>query len=222
MMSAQAIVDALEAGIPELMQEAKVPGLAVTLIQHDDIVWSQVYGVRDRDTKAPVTLGTLFEAASLTKPLFAYAALKLCEQGVLDLDIPLVEYLPDDHLSIPLPSSGPLPERLVLEKPQLGRITLRQVLSHTTGFPNWPSKEQPLKSYFTPGERFSYSGASYSVLQSIVEILTGQPAATYVQASILDPFGMTNSRLVWTGQEHVPVAVGHDENGNLVEKMAWP
>jgi len=90
-MSTQTLVDSLEEGIPRLMKEATVPGLAITLIREGSMVWSQAFGVRNRVTQEPVALDTLFEAASLSKPLFAYASLKLCEKGVLDLDTPLVE-----------------------------------------------------------------------------------------------------------------------------------
>ena len=221
-MSTQTLVDSFEESIPELMEEATVPGLAVTLIREGSIVWNQAFGVRNRVTQEPVTLDTLFEAASLSKPLFAYATLKLCEKGVLDLDTPLVEYMPDSWISIALPSSGSSPQRLVLDKPQLELVTVRHVLSHTTGFPNWPSKEQPLKLHLVPGERFSYSGMAYSVLQSIVEIIAGQPSAEYAQINILEPFGMKNSRVVWTGQEDLSVALGHNENGELMEKALWP
>jgi CubicO group peptidase (beta-lactamase class C family) len=220
-VSTQTLVDSFEKGIPKLMKEATVPGLAITLIREGNIAWSQAFGVRNRVTQEPVTLDTEFEAASLSKPLFAYASLKLCEKGALGLDTPLVEYMPDCCISIALPTAGSSPEQMVLDKSQLALITVRHVLSHTAGFPNWPSKEQPLKIHFVPGERFAYSGTSYSVLQSIVEIITGQPSVEYVQESILEPFGMNNSRFVWTGQENLPVALGHNENGEPTEKAQW-
>jgi len=220
--SLQALVGSVEEGIPKLLKEESVPGLAISLIWEGSIVWSQAFGVRNRVTQEPVTLDTLFEAASLSKPLFAYASLKLCEKGALDLDTPLVEYMPDDCISIALPTSGSSPQQLVLDKPQLELVTVRQVLSHTTGFPNWPSPEQPLKLHHIPGERFSYSGMGYSVLQSIVEIITGQPSAEYVQVNILEPFGMNDSRFVWSGQENLAVALGHNENGEPVQKALWP
>jgi CubicO group peptidase (beta-lactamase class C family) len=220
-MPTQTLVDSFEEGIPELMEEATVPGLTITLIQKGSIVWSQAFGVRDWATQEPVTRDTLFEAASLSKPLFAYASLKLCEKGVLDLDTPLVEYMPDDYLSIALPTAGPSREQLVLKKSQLELVTTRHVLSHTAGSPNWPSKEQPLKRHFVPGERFAYSGTGFAILQSIVEIITGLPAVEYIQENILEPFGMKNSRLVWTGQEDLPVALGHNEKGEPTEKALW-
>ena len=220
-MSTQRLVDSFEESIPKLMQEATVPGLAITLIREGRIAWSQAFGVQSSVIQEPVTLDTLFEAASLSKPLFAYASLKLCEKGALDLDIPLVEYMPDCCISIALPTAGSSQEHLVLDESQLELVTVRRLLSHTAGYPNWPSKEQPLKTHFVPGERFAYSGTGFSILQSIVEIITDQSSVGYTQENILEPFGMKNSRFVWTGQENLSVALGHNENGEPTKKALW-
>jgi CubicO group peptidase (beta-lactamase class C family) len=220
--SLQVAIDRLEGDIPRLMKAATVPGGSVTLIHSGDIVWSRAFGVRNRGTQEPVTADTLFEAASLSKPLFAYASLKLCERGLLDLDTPLVEYVPDRRISITLPTANSETERIELDVLQLERVTVRHVLSHTTGLPNWPPKEGPVKIHFVPGERFSYSGMAYSALQAVVEAVTGQTAEQYVQAEALDPLGMVNSRFVWTGQEDLPVALGHDKDGQPREKSLWP
>ena len=220
--SLQVVIDRLERSILRLMNAATVPGLSITLIRSGDIAWSRAFGVRNRGTDEPVTPDTLFEAASLSKPLFAYASLSLCARGVLDLDTPLVEYVPDRRISITLPTANSETERIKLDVPQLERVTARHVLSHTTGFPNWPPKEGPLKLHFVPGERFSYSGMAYSALQAVVEAITGQTAEQYVQADVLEPLGMVNSRFVWTGQEDLPVALGHDKDGQPREKSLWP
>jgi len=86
---------------------------------------------------------TVFEAASTSKPVFAYAVMKLCERGLMDLGAPLTLYTA---------------ERFVPNDPRLDLITARRVLSHTTGLPNWRSADDPLVISFTPGERWSYSG----------------------------------------------------------------
>ena len=220
-MSTQKLVDSFEEGIPRLMEEATVPGLAITLIQEGSIAWSQAFGVRNRVTQEPVTLDTLFEAASLSKPLFAYASLKLCDKGILDLDTPISEYMPDGCLSIALPTADSSRSHLVIDKSQVELVTMRHLLSHTAGYPNWPSKEQPLKRYFVPGDRFAYSGTGFAILQSIVEIITDQPSVEYTWENILEPFGMKDSRLVWTGQENLPVALGHNENDEPTKKALW-
>ena len=158
----------------------------------------------------------------LSKPLFACAALKLCARGLLDLDAPLVDYVPGGRLSIALPTDNSETQRMELHVPNLERVTARHVLCHTTGFPNWPPKEGPVKIHFVPGERFSYSGMAYSALQAVVEFVAGRTAEKVVQAEVLNPLGMVHSRFVWTGEEDLPIALGHDKDGEPRDKSLWP
>src|SRR6266699_426718 len=115
----------------------------------------RAFGVKDAASKVPVDDATMFEAASMSKPVFAYAVLKLCERGVLDLDTPLTHYTTS---------------RLLAGDPRLDLITARHVLSHTTGFANWRSQSHPLSIAFTPGTQWSYSGEGYSYLQSVISV----------------------------------------------------
>ena len=220
-ISLRALTDRLEEVVPMFMKATAVPGLSITIIQSDAIVWSQAFGVRNCGTQEPVTRDTVFEAASLSKPMFAYACLKLCEKGVLNLDTPLINYTPDRRICITLPTADSEPQHLELDVPQLETVTARHVLSHTTGLPNWPSGEKPLKIHFTPGKRFSYSGMAYSTLQAVVETITNLASEEFVEATILRPLEMENSRFFWTGRETMPVAVGHDRNGEPREKKVW-
>jgi CubicO group peptidase (beta-lactamase class C family) len=143
----------------------------------------------------------VFGVASVSKTVFAYAVMQLCELGVLDLDTPLTKYAP---------------ERFLVGDPRLDLITARHCLSHSSGFQNWRSEEDPLRIQFTPGEKWSYSGEGYSYLQSVVTHLTGTDIAAYMQANILDPFGMTSSGYLWTDAMEQRVAQGHDPEGNPV------
>jgi CubicO group peptidase (beta-lactamase class C family) len=205
--SARELAGTLARDIPALMKKHNVPGLSLALIRDADLYWSHALGVQSVVTQEPVTHDTVFEAASLSKPVYAYAALKLCESGALDLDASLANYLPDPYLP---------------DEPRLDRITMRHVLSHTTGLPNWRPKGKPLKMYLSPGERFSYSGEGFMYLQAVVARVTGQEPAEYVSSHLLKPLAMVNSRFVWNGQEGLPVAVGHDEKGQATGKNLWP
>ena len=151
------IVD-LEKQVPNLMEEAMVPGLSIAIVQDAKLRWGRGFGVKDSESKKPVDNETVFEAASMSKPVFAYAVMKSCEKGVMDLDTPLTKYTS---------------ERFLEGDPRLERITARHVLSHTSGFQNWRSEEKPLKIHFAPGEKFLYSGEGYSYLQSVVAHVTG-------------------------------------------------
>src|SRR4030095_1153264 len=128
-------------------------------IRDGKIIWNHAFGVKNASTREPVDDNTVFEAASLSKPVMAYAALKLVDAGKLDLDKPLAQYLEKPYLE---------------GDDRLNLITARRVLTHTTGFPNWRQQGQPLKIVFPPGERFSYSGEGFVYLQKVIERLTGQ------------------------------------------------
>ncbi|HWN93506.1 MAG TPA: serine hydrolase domain-containing protein, partial [Methylomirabilota bacterium] len=106
------------------MQESHVPGLSIAVIKDARIAWRGAFGVKDVESREPVDRDTMFEAASMSKPVFAYVVMKLCEKGVVNLDTPLTRYTP---------------ERFVPDDPRLDLITARHVLSHTSGLPNWRS-----------------------------------------------------------------------------------
>ncbi|MBV9960479.1 MAG: serine hydrolase [Acidobacteria bacterium] len=179
-----ALVARLERDIPQLMREGDVPGLSIALIRGGEVVWHKGFGVKNAETKEPVDDRTIFEAASLSKPVFAYAVMKLVESGRLDLDTPLNKYLPGTYD--------------VGDDARLEQITARRVLSHTTGFPNWrPRGETGLRIYFTPGERFSYSGEGFVYLAKVVEHITGEEFNAFMKRMVFEPLGMTSSSYVW-------------------------
>lgn len=206
----------LERRIPQMMAEFKVPGLSIAVIRDASVAWRSGFGVKSRASNAPVDDDTVFEGQSMSKPVFAYRVMKLCETGVLDLDAPLTRYTP---------------ERYVENDPRLDLVTARRVLSHTTGWPNWRSKDDPLRFNFTPGDRWSYSGEGYHYLQSVVTRLVGHVDHTrcgtfemdyrvcatdfgdYMTANLLKPFGMTRSGYVWTDAIGKNQAGAHDKDG---------
>src|SRR5262245_13429885 len=192
----------LEALIPRLMADANVPGLGMAIVNGGRLVWRRGFGVRDASSKTPVDNDTVFEAASMSKPPFAYVVLKLCEKGRLDLDSPLTKYTW---------------ERFLANEPRLDLITARQVLSHTSGFQNWRSDQEPLTIHFTPGERYMYSGEGYSYLQTVVAHITGQPIDVYMKANLFVPFDMTSSDFAMTAKVKRNAARPHDEKGTPLE-----
>jgi CubicO group peptidase (beta-lactamase class C family) len=177
----EATVQKLERDIPEIMKSAGVPGLAIAVIRGGKTIWLHGFGMKDVKTGQPVTGETVFEGASLSKPLFTYGVLKLVEQGKLGLDVPLTKYLP---------------KPFVAGDQRLAKITARIVLSHRTGFPNWPADDGSVSIYFTPGERFSYSGEGYIYLQRVVEKITGKPLNEYMTQNVFTPLGMSSSSYV--------------------------
>jgi CubicO group peptidase (beta-lactamase class C family) len=197
-----ATIQQLEKDIPELMKKHGVPGLSIALIRGGKTTWVHGFGIKEARTGQPVTDETVFEAASLSKPVFAYGVLKLVEQGKLGLDVPLTTYLP---------------KPFVAGDERLAKITARIVLSHRTGFPNWPADDGSVSIYFTPGERFSYSGEGYIYLQRVVEQITGKPLNDYMTEAVFTPLEMTSSSYVWRPDFDALTATGHDSDGKAVE-----
>jgi len=198
----------LERDIPAWLADAMVPGLSVALVGDGRVVWTHGFGAARADTKEPVTEHTVFEAASLSKPVFAYAVLKLVDQRLLDLDRPLTSYLP-----------GPYD---VVDDPRVDQITARHVLSHRSGFPNWrqgPRDKPPLPIHFTPGERFSYSGEGFVYLSKVIERVTGQPLEVFMKTTVFEPLGMTSSSYVWQERYGPLKAYNHDGLGQLAGRM---
>jgi len=191
----------LEDRITFLMEKHTVPGVSLCLIEDWEIAWSEGIGVRSSECERQVTPDTVFEAASISKPVFAYAALGLHERGILDLDVPLDGYLPGPYL---------------VDDPRLSLITMRQVLRHSTGFQNW-RREEPLEIHFEPGGRFSYSGEGYMYLQRVVEVVTGLPLEGFMEGALLGPFGMADSSYVWSDGYEGRMAYPHDEEGKAGE-----
>jgi CubicO group peptidase (beta-lactamase class C family) len=174
----------LEQIIPHLMAEGDIPGLSIALIRDGGVAWSRGFGVKNSETKDLVDDSTVFEAASLSKPVFAYAVLKLVDSGKLSLDTPLTKYLPGRYD--------------VGDDPRLDQITARRVLTHTSGFPNWrPRGDTSLKIHFTPGDRFSYSGEGFVYLARAIEHITGETLDALMKSTVFDPLGMNSSSYLW-------------------------
>ncbi|MEH6663216.1 MAG: serine hydrolase domain-containing protein [Brevundimonas sp.] len=145
----------LEAFIRQEMAATGVPGLSLAIIRDGEIVYHGAFGVREAGTGDPVTTDTLFEAASLSKPVFAYFVMLQAEQGLLDLDRPLHQYWPHPDLA------GEVWSR---------QLTARMVLAHSSGLPNWRSDTGgELRFLFQPGTAYGYSGEAYEYLKDALK-----------------------------------------------------
>lgn len=200
----QIAVETLERRLPDLMAQADIAGVSMALIRDDQTYWLHEFGVRNTKTNSPVTSDTIFEAASLSKPVFAYGVLKLVDQGKLTLDMPLSKYLPKAYIE---------------GDARLDQITARFVLSHRTGFRNWRGDGNPLAIYFRPGERFSYSGEGYVYLQKVVEQITGKPLSDYMAEAVFTPLGMASSSYLWRDDYDARTATGHDVDAQPQDKF---
>jgi CubicO group peptidase (beta-lactamase class C family) len=177
---------ALERTIPDLIKSADIPGISAALINNGKIVWVKTYGFSNKEHGIKAKNSTIFPAASLGKPVFAYAVLKLAGEGKLDLDSPVVHYLPLSYLE-EIYLKGSLVDQ------NLKQITPRMILSHSSGLPNWRNPDGAIKTLFSPGSRYSYSGEGYFLLQLMIEYMVKQSLQDWMAATVFKPLGMKNS-----------------------------
>ncbi len=190
----------LAAQLPTLTARSGIPGLQVAVVEAGRLAWSASFGVANADDETPVTAETVFQAASLSKPILAYIALRMADRGELDLDRPLHELLAYERFG---------------DHPHARALTARLVLSHQGGLPNWGG--DPLAFDFAPGTRFGYSGEGYVYLQRVIEAVTGSTLEEIAQREVFTPLGMVNSRFTWAeGSPPPTLASGHDEIGEVV------
>lgn len=185
---------ALAREIPRLMEAGDIPGLAIAVIADGRPVWTGAFGMLGDEAGTPVDDRTIFSAASLSKPLFAYLVMRLVERGEFDLDRPLAELIDYPR---------------VTHDPCARAITARLVLSHGTGLPNWGGERLELR--FDPGAGFDYSGEGFVFLQRAVEAVTGLSLEELARREAFGPLGMSRSSYVW-----------RDEfDGNAVHGKGW-
>src|SRR6185436_7800989 len=155
--------------IEALMASAKVTGMAITVFNNNEPVYKKTFGYKRADTKEPLRESTNIYGASLSKVVFAVLVMKLVEEGVIDLDKPLQEYLPK-----PIYEYQPVMKwhdnyKDLRTDTLYKKITARMCLDHTTGFANWRwyEPDQKLRVNFTPGSKYEYSGEGLVYLQVV-------------------------------------------------------
>ncbi|NHZ35946.1 beta-lactamase family protein [Massilia sp. CCM 8692] len=190
-----------------LAEQHHVCGVAVAVIRQRQL--ASIDSASGCTPAPKVDANSVFQAASLSKPVFAYAVLKLAAQGKLELDAPLMRYLPQGyrHQFDPLKAQ---PSELVTD-PRLAAITVRMVLNHTSGLPNWASG--PLRFEAAPGTAWHYSGEGYVLLQRAVEAVSGQRLDQFMRAQVFTPLGMTHSDYAWSERIAPNLMPGSKANG---------
>src|SRR5690606_33606031 len=143
--------DSINIFLKSRMDSLNIPGLSIAVINDSKVVYHNTFGFANVEKKLPVTDKTIFEAASISKSEFAFFVMQFVEEGKLDLDKPLYEYLPYQDIA---------------NDERYKKITARMVLSHRSGFPNWRENEddKKLKIKFDPGTDYEYSGEGYQYL----------------------------------------------------------
>jgi serine-type D-Ala-D-Ala carboxypeptidase/endopeptidase len=215
-------VDSLNAKIQYLMKVANVSGIAISVFNDNNPMFSKTYGLADVFRKVPLRQTSEMYAASFAKMVFAYVVMQMVEEKLIDLDKPIVEYL-----------TRPLPDYKIngwhggyedlRDDERYKKITARMCLTHTTGFPNWRwfEVDKKLTFKFDPGTRFSYSGEGLYLLQFVIEQITGKDYETISQERVFKPLGMTNTSQVWQTRFDTSICYGHNAKGEPYELMKW-
>lgn len=201
--------------VRRLMDTAHVTGLCVGIVRDGKVAYVQAYGYKNKPQGLLNDTATCFYAASFSKAVFAYLVMKLTDEGVIDLDKPLYEYLPK-----PLPEYDNYKDLAGDGRWKL--LTARICLDHTTGFPNFrffnPRGNNKLELFFAPGTRYAYSGEGLVLLQSVVETVTGRPLDSLAQEKVFGPLGMRRTSYIWQPSFENDYAVGHLENETTIPK----
>lgn len=192
--AAERTLATLDRQVPAWMEQARVPAVAIAVIRDGAVAGTRVYG--ERAPGVPADDRTVFNVASLTKPVFSMMALRLVADGQLELDEPLHSYWTDPD---------------VADDARRLRLTPRVLMSHQAGFQNWRGDDR-LAFSFAPGEKHQYSGEGFEYLRRALEKKASQSMPALMRQYVLAPAGMEAS-FGWNERVAGNVATGFDEAG---------
>lgn len=211
----------------EIMETDGIPGCCLALINNFEVEWVKAYGVKKIGTKEPITLNTLFQAASISKVLMTMMALHYVDQKLLALDKPISNYFSD----------WKIPDNKFTKDTQ---ITLHQILTHTSGLNSpeggfsreegslpsiiqvlngeAPAKNKPAKVEFKPGSKFQYSNMGFIILEKLLQDITGKEINDIAKEVLFDPIGIKDSYFVYPSEDlQKRMIYPHDADGKAYE-----
>ena len=208
----------LDERITRIMGNYEIPGVSIALIHGGEMVWSNAYGYADVAAGRKMTVDTVCRVESISKSVTAWGVMKLLENGQIQLDEPVHQYL----------TSWAIPKSRFSEED----ITIRQLLSHSSGMPlgtigleyspedSIPSLENSLsrqaKLVRDPGTAFEYSNVGFNLLELLIEEVTGVKFSDYMEEEVLEPLGMNSARFEWSEDIDPEVPMGYDLQGDPV------
>lgn len=214
----------MEDRIPRLLKMHKIPGAGIAVIRHGEIAWIRAFDNADARKTKKVSLNTVYRVESLSKPVTAWGVMKLAEDGYIELDRPVSQYL----------RTWNFPESAF----DAEKITVRQLLSHSSGLGLGTIGDEydpkgtipgllehlnieavPVSS---PGRSFLYSNPGYQVLELLIEELSGQNFSDFMKKEVLDPLKMETASFEWSEEYHHLLPDGHDTRGRMVPPYIYP
>lgn len=187
----------LDSFIQNQIDSLQVAGLSIAIIRDNKIAYNETFGFKNLTTKEKATNETIFEACSLSKPIFAYFVMLQVEKGVIDLDKRLYKYLPSKDIE---------------NDPFHKLITARMVLNHNSGLPNWRGNNEALKILFKPGTSFGYSGEGYQYLKDVLAHLlkvNDEGLNEIFLAEVTLPLKLESMNFTWREGMKTAKAFGH-------------
>ena len=218
LLASGAVVEpaAIDATVERFMLSEQVPGLGIAIIRDGRVTFVKSYGLRNVKQKLPLKTDTVMYGASLTKATFAYFVMQLVDEGRLDLDKPIDAYLPKS-----LPEYRRYAD--LAGDARWQKLTMRMLLSHTTGFANfrWLDEGRKLRFHRAPGERYGYSGEGLMLAQFVLETGLKVDVGAEMQRRIFDRFGMKRSAMTWRDDFAANFAEGYTQELKLVPHRRW-
>ena len=226
------MVDEIETLVEDMMADNYLPGVAIGIVKDGEVVYAEGFGEANIQEGKPVTPASLFNMASVSKIFTATAIMQLVEQGLIDLDAPVTDYLPYFRL----------------DDPRYTEITVRHLLSHTSGLPFFDIETEipwKAKNYENPdneegalerhvramdhvkliadpgGDEMLYSTIAFDILGDIVAKVSGQSYETYMQENILEPLGMDHSSFLLEDVDPALLATGYRHEEGSPEATPW-
>lgn len=189
---------AFEKKIPEWLKETNVPAAGIGIIENGKLTYTKVFGELRKGGPTPAPLNSIFQVASLTKPVVEILTLQLVSSGKWNLDEPLANYWVDPD---------------VQSDPRHKKLTTRHVLTHQSGFPNWRGANK-LEFMAEPGTKVNYSGEGLEYLRRALEKKFNKPLERLARKLLFRPYGMKDTRFFWdAAMDESRFAVAHNKEG---------
>ncbi len=212
----------IDAIVARLMAANDVKGLGLALIENGEVTLTKTYGHRMVEPGLPLEADTVMYGASLTKATFAYLVMQLVDEGLVDLDQSIADYLPQ-----PLPAYERWQD--LAGDPRWRTLTFRILLSHSPGFANFRffdrygdyDRDGKLAIYFAPGSRYAYSGEGFLLAQFVLEEGLGIDVGQEMQQRIFDRFDMANTSMTWRDDFIGNYTHGYALDGTNVRHRVW-